>query len=67
VEASRIPKFSLTEVVTEFQMDAMVDRPLDALEGAIDEQIQMAIKKSEELYAGRKVNSIFSPLFKIFK
>jgi hypothetical protein len=59
VEASKIPKFSLTEIVTEFQMDAMVDSPLEALESAIDEQIQMAIKKSEELYDGRKVNSNF--------
>jgi hypothetical protein len=36
-------------------MNAMIERPLDALEQAIDEQIQIAIAKAEELYTGRKV------------
>jgi hypothetical protein len=40
-------------------MNAMIERPLEALEQAIDEQIQMAIAKAEELYAGRKVDSLF--------
>jgi hypothetical protein len=36
-------------------MDRMAERPLDDLQRAIDEQIKMAISKSEELYNGRKV------------
>jgi hypothetical protein len=56
VEASKIPKFSLSEIVSEFEMDKMSERPLDELQKAIDEQIREAIAKSEELYEGRKVN-----------
>jgi hypothetical protein len=66
IEASKIPKFSLTEVVAEFEMDPMAERPLDDLETAVEEQIKQAIAKSEELYDGRKVYTFQRHLIILF-